>query len=70
MCLAVDETDPDIENGSVYLLSCNNHLYVARLRQEIDGSVALWVERGQESKMPSDKINVIYKILMTTKRVV
>lgn len=67
LCLALDENEPVIKNGSLYVFICNGFVYVGYINRNLDGSLAIWTEQNKEKQnMPADKIAVKYKVLMRT----
>ena len=65
LCLALDENEPVIKNGSLYLFICNGFSYVGYINRNFDGSYSIWTEQNREKQnMPADKVAIKYKVLM------
>lgn len=65
LCYALDESDPDIVNGSLYLFVCYGYVYVGYIERNFDGTLSIWTEQNKEKQsMTPDKIVIKAKVLM------
>lgn len=65
LCLALDESEVEIEDSSAYLFVCNGFVYVGYINRNLDGSLAIWTEQSKEKQnITIDKLSIKYKVLM------
>ncbi len=65
LCYAVDESEPEIQNGCLYLFVCCGYIYVGYIERNFDGTLSIWTEQNQNKQtMKPEQVVVKAKVLM------